>query len=445
MQRPFIVSRSRAFALAISSCVLAGALSGCTVATSSGDEPTPDVESEEGSLVLKDGDSLARPALRLVERAGDVNALGALGLAKSDAAAVLAHREGLDGVLGTVDDDPIQTIEELSVVLGSSTRRGSLRRLATAAGKASDATDEECSASSPRRAPLPVFATPQPADRRYLPITALVDAARATIEVTMYQLSSPVIIASLQAAARGVDVRVLVDRAQPENTPLVADLASRGIHAKLTSARFTYTHQKTMTVDHQRTLVFSGNFDRLSFESGRNYGTVTSDPEDVWDFVDLFEADWIDAPISIACTRLVLSPGSSPRIVEIIDSAKATLEMEALYASDNGVLSALERAHARGVTIRVVFNDPKFHVGDASDEAARLAKSQIPVKRLPKQFVHAKILVADGTGFFVGSENFSWGSLVKNREAGLRIDLDPVAQSTISSTFEADWAAGVDF
>jgi hypothetical protein len=418
----------------------AAALGGCTASV----EAPASIDDEEDALVLTDGAPLARPVLRMVERTTTASELRAFGLGAADAQAILAHRRGADGVLGTTDDDPFQSVAELSAALGATGRRSALRKLSKAAGAASDLDDRACAATSPRGAALPVFTTPT--SERYLPVTRLIDGATTSIDVTMYQLSSSVIQAALRgAAARGIKVRILLDRAQPENTPLVATFANAGIEAKLTSARFTYTHQKTMTVDGERTLVFSGNFDRASFESGRNYGTITSDPEDVWDFQDLFAADWADAPLALACTRLVLSPGSSQRIIDLIDSATETLEMEALYASDDGILRALERAKARGVVVRALFNDPKFDVGDASDEAARLAKANIAVRRLPTRFIHAKILIADGKDLFVGSENFSRNSLAKNREAGLRLPLAVGEAALVTGTFEGDWAAAVDF
>lgn len=405
-------------------------------------DPTPDVDDTEAPVIV-DGAPLARPLLRMIERTHDESELRALGLFPANAAAVLAHRRGPDGLLGTEDDDPIQRIDELASVFTPAARRGALRVLEKKA-TAENPADAACSATSPRGAAVPTFTTPT-ADH-FLPVTSLIDGARTTIDVTMYQLSSSVIRSSLAgAAARGVKVRVLLDRAQSENGPLVTTLGSLGIEARLTSSRFTYTHQKTMTVDGERTLVFSGNFDRASFETGRNYGIVTSDPEDVWDFEDLFAADWDDAPIAFTCTRLILSPGSGQPIVELIDSAKSTIEMEALYASDSGILRALERAQKRGVAVRVLFNDPKFHVGDAGDEAARLAKAGIPVRRLPSRFIHAKIIVADGAELFVGSENFSTNSLTKNREAGVRLPFAAASGELVKSTFEGDWAAGVSF
>jgi phosphatidylserine/phosphatidylglycerophosphate/cardiolipin synthase-like enzyme len=396
-------------------------------------EEQPDLgDAAEEALLADDGAPLVRPVLRMIERATSEADLRALSLSATDAASVLRHRRGADGVLGTVDDDPLQSIAELRSVLGG-TGKSALRRLEKLAAASPDLGDRACDATAPRGATIPVFTTPTSA--RYLPVTTLIDGAKSTIDVTMYQFSSTVIQDALRAAAgRGVKVRVLLDRAQPQNTPLMANLARAGMEARLTSPRFTYTHQKTMTVDGERTLVFSGNFDRASFESGRNYGAITSDPEDVWDFQDLFAADWVDAPVDLGCTRLVLSPGSSQRIVDVIDAAASSLDVEALYASDNGVLRAIERAKQRGVSVRALFNDPEFGVGDASDEAARLLRAGILTRRLPSRFIHAKILVVDGKEMFVGSENFSANSLAKNREAGLRLPLDAASAALVAGS-----------
>ena len=53
--------------------------------------------------------------------------------------------------------------------------------------------------------------------------------------------------------------------------------------------------------------------------------------------------------------------------------------------------------------------------------------------------MHAKLIVADGTLGFVGSENFSATSLDENREVGLLI-ADTSTLATLNSTFQSDWS-----
>jgi phosphatidylserine/phosphatidylglycerophosphate/cardiolipin synthase-like enzyme len=53
--------------------------------------------------------------------------------------------------------------------------------------------------------------------------------------------------------------------------------------------------------------------------------------------------------------------------------------------------------------------------------------------------MHAKMMVADGTRAYVGSENFSSQSLDSNRELGLLMS-DQNVLSTLEQTFQSDWS-----
>src|SRR5436305_1194461 len=74
----------------------------------------------------------------------------------------------------------------------------------------------------------------------------------------------------------------------------------------------------------------------------RNYGVVDRDPEDVTDVQAIFDQDWALAngasnvpAVELACTRLIVSPvNSNQRILELIASAKTTLDLEVLYITD---------------------------------------------------------------------------------------------------------------
>jgi cardiolipin synthase A/B len=54
--------------------------------------------------------------------------------------------------------------------------------------------------------------------------------------------------------------------------------------------------------------------------------------------------------------------------------------------------------------------------------------------------MHAKMMVADGSSAFVGSENISRNSLDNNRELGL-IFSDQSLITTLQTTFQQDWSA----
>jgi phosphatidylserine/phosphatidylglycerophosphate/cardiolipin synthase-like enzyme len=173
----------------------------------------------------------------------------------------------------------------------------------------------------------------------------------------------------------------------------------------------------------------------------RNYGVIDRDPEDVADLQAIFDMDWAAAggearrPADLACTRLIVSPDNSKqRLIELINSARSTLELELMYLSESTVRNAVGQAKQRGVTVRALLDDP------ADSSIPYLTGLGIPVRFPPASFLlHAKLIIADDVAF-VGSENISLTSLSKNREVGVLV-LEPDQQAIVKRQFEADWAA----
>ena len=390
----------------------------------------------EGSA---DGEAL----LRLVNDGSseELTAPGGLRLSARVSAEILKHRAGQDGVHGTLDDDPLNTLTELDAV--PRVGRVVFERLRTFV-RANPVVDTACAATDARPFPLELVVAPGPVEARIL---ELLGRATRSIDITIYQFTSRPIRAALEAAVgRGVHVRVILDRAQPENIALANTLISAGIEAHQSSRAFVFTHQKTITIDEELTLVFSGNLETRSFATSRNYGAIDRDFEDVRDFDTLFEADWIDAPVTLGCTRLVYSPVTSrSRVLDLLKSAQRNIDVEAMYVTDPAVIAELLAAQRRGVAVRVLFNDPRFGIGNSGQAARALTEAGATVRRLPALFIHAKVIMVDRAFVFLGSENFSTNSLDRNREAGLVLGSSYVDVERVLAVLESDWQQSVAF
>lgn len=141
-------------------------------------------------------------------------------------------------------------------------------------------------------------------------------------------------------------------------------------------------------------------------------------------------------PADLACTRLIVSPNNARlRVLELIEGATTTLEVEALYASETNVRNAIGDARARGVDVRVILEATM----DNEDTIAFFRGKGIDVHNASTFSLHAKLIVADGVAF-IGSENYSLTSLTKNREVGALI-FEPTQAAVITTQFDADWAS----
>ncbi len=138
--------------------------------------------------------------------------------------------------------------------------------------------------------------------------------------------------------------------------------------------------------------------------------------------------------------------------LEAIDGATASIELAHFYASERPggasklepILAALERAGARGVKVRGLF-DAQFHK-TYPEPIGRLGCSKgietrlLDLKPETGGVLHAKYFLVDGRATYLGSQNLDWRSLEHIQELGVWIDSAPVT-SAFREVFESDWIA----
>ncbi|HEY4182596.1 MAG TPA: phospholipase D-like domain-containing protein [Kofleriaceae bacterium] len=297
-----------------------------------------------------------------------------------------------------------------------------------------------CSPLTPRTVAPETFIGPTGLQDR---IGAFFDGAQTSLDVQMYLWTvKPLAQKLIDAKNRGVAVRVILDPDEAGNTSVEPMLTSANIPWRNASAIYTYSHAKYIVRDGTAGAIMSMNFNADAMASGssgeRNYGLIDKDPDDVKDLGAIFTQDWALAgqepaqPADLSCTRLVVSPtNSKTRLLAHINSAQQTLELEVMYLSETDVRAAVIAAKDRGVDVRVI-------IGDDTDTSIPMLKAKsIPVKTATSFFLHAKLIIADAVAF-VGSENMSYTSLIKNREVGALV-FEPSAMPVITQQFEADW------
>lgn len=308
------------------------------------------------------------------------------------------------------------------------------------ADAAPDAVDGVgCTALTPRTVPLEAFVGPTGLQQR---MTALIDSAQHTLDVQMYLFTvKPLAERIVAAKQRGVAVRVILDPDEAGNNAVEPILMNGGVTFRQSSPTYTYSHAKYLIVDRSAVAIMSMNFNVDAMNTERNHGVIDKDPEDVSDVQAIFDMDWAMAgnepmkQADLTCTRLIVSPNNArQRIIEHVNSAKSTLDLELMYLSETAVRNAVGQAKARGVAVRVILEDP------TDDSVTYLTGLGITVKFPPSSiYLHAKLIIADGIAF-VGSENMSITSLSKNREVGVLV-LEPAQQAVIKASFESDWTA----
>lgn len=278
------------------------------------------------------------------------------------------------------------------------------------------------------------------------PFLKLIDGAHTSIEMTMYELFDHQVEQALGGAAHhGVDVRVLLNGGyyshhESTNAAAYRYLASHGAHVRYTPTYFALTHQKTLTVDGRESAIMTLNFDGL-YSSTRDYAVMDTQPADVAAIVASFNADYAGHQVvaSAGAGDLVWSPGAATTALNLIDSAKRSIDLENEEMAYAPATAALCDAAKRWVTVHVVMT----YASEWRRDFTRLEGCGVSVHLYHGQryYIHAKLVIVDGQRALVSSQNLSAGSLQHNRELGMMVS-DHANVDDLSAWFAGDYAGG---
>lgn len=143
-----------------------------------------------------------------------------------------------------------------------------------------------------------------------------------------------------------------------------------------------------------------------------------------------------------AAHRLIVQPddGVAP-VVELIDAARHSLRVKQFTLTDPDCLAAIERAHGRGVAVRVMLNPHRSSGDRANDEThAALKKARIAVEWTNPSFAvtHEKSIVVDDRRALVATFNLATKYFTETRDYGIVTTAAREVEEIIAG-FEADW------
>ncbi len=278
---------------------------------------------------------------------------------------------------------------------------------------------------------------------------ALINGARHSLDVTMYEFADTTAEHDLAAAARrGVQVHVILDKREKNiNSNTFSYFVRNRVKVVWSSSRFTYTHQKTLVIDGSKAVIMTANLTSKYYPTSRDFLVVDTDRADVAAIAAVFDADFAHRAVTPGDgADLVWSPTDSrAKLLALINGATSSLRIYSEEMGDTTVENALIRAAERGVDVQVCGENEG---GEYDGAYAKLARAGIRISYYSSStgfYIHGKVVEADyGTGharMFVGSENFSRTSLNDNRELGLIIS-DLAVLSAMARTFAADFRNG---
>jgi phosphatidylserine/phosphatidylglycerophosphate/cardiolipin synthase-like enzyme len=306
-------------------------------------------------------------------------------------------------------------------------------------------------------APETLIITP---DDLQTPIIDAISKAKEKIDLSNFHLSNFAVVNALIAASkRDVKIRMILDNGTlSKSAPaqkIVAELQANNIEVKPSSKFFSITHEKSFVIDNHLALVSSINLVTTAATT-RDFGLFTEDKDVVTEMLAVFEADWENADTNKGVTpalsnaRLLWSPiNSSSKLVDLIMSAKHDIKLMVENLGSNEIRDALLAKAKEGIAIQTL--TPGCIMGDALRNRPFLKlfadnniQNKVSAQKADSEhpYIHAKMILVDGKNFYLGSENFSYNSLLKAREVGI-ITTDETKGQKISATFDHDWNNGL--
>jgi phosphatidylserine/phosphatidylglycerophosphate/cardiolipin synthase-like enzyme len=292
-------------------------------------------------------------------------------------------------------------------------------------------------------------------DQGLTQIYALLQSAKKSIDMTMYELTDVTVTDALaKAAAAGVAVRVILDQngEKTANTPAYNYLTENKVSVHWANPVYAVTHQKTITVDRATSAIMTLNLTPNYYATSRDFAVITNSATDIAAIETTFNADFTNAAITPPTgDNLVWSPTNSlSSLTALINGATKSLLIAQEEFDESTIQSALVSALKRGVSVMLVQENENAKYSTELT-ALKQAGAKIVVYSSTKSnafYIHAKIVLADyGTAnakLFLGSENISTASLSRNRELGL-IFSDAACMTGVYTAITKDFNGGTPF
>jgi len=184
----------------------------------------------------------------------------------------------------------------------------------------------------------------------------LINGAKRSIDVTMYEFSDTTAEHDLAAAAkRGVHVHVILDRRErSENSAAYSYFGSHAVKVTWSSPKYRYTHQKTLVVDGSEAVIMTANLTSRYYTTSRDFLVVDTNRADVAAITAVFNADFTHTAVRPGDgSDLAWSPTDSQgKLLSLINGATSSLRIYSEEMGDTTVENALIRAAKRGATCR---------------------------------------------------------------------------------------------
>jgi phosphatidylserine/phosphatidylglycerophosphate/cardiolipin synthase-like enzyme len=147
-------------------------------------------------------------------------------------------------------------------------------------------------------------------------------------------------------------------------------------------------------------------------------------------------------------TLMVMPTAGTRGLVEAIDNAKSSVDVEVYILTSTDITDAMTRAAKRGVQVRCLLEPEPFNPNNPNNPLPvnnvtrkKMADSGVFFRWTNKEtftFTHQKSMVVDRTTAYIMTMNLSKGAMADNREFVI-VERDPQRAKQVQNLFDADW------
>jgi phosphatidylserine/phosphatidylglycerophosphate/cardiolipin synthase-like enzyme len=266
------------------------------------------------------------------------------------------------------------------------------------------------------------------------PIVEAINGAKKSVDIVIFRFDLDAIEKALtEAVGRGEVVRALIAHTKRGGERKLRKLESHllkvGVTLSRTADDMVRYHGKLLIVDGRRAFVLGFNYTKQDIEKSRSFGLVTRNPKIVRDIVKVIDADHNRTDLSIASSRVVVSPENArERLASFINGARRELLIYDTGLTDDKMIALLKARAEAGVKIKVL----------GRVEEKWLAELPWKVRKFSTTKLHVRCMIRDCKSAFVGSQSLRKLELDHRREVGL-ITKDVRTVRKMAAVFDADW------
>lgn len=281
----------------------------------------------------------------------------------------------------------------------------------------------------------------------------LINNARKAIFIELAALDDSEILNLLVKKSKsGVEVRILLDQWQTENSATVKNLKNQNISVQYYPAQKGQYHRvRCMVVDYQVALFYSKDWTKASLKAHSMAIKLTGNT--AWSLAKSYNKDWqdtttlsLDLPENIELPEdyitYSVNAGVKQQILRAINTATSEIKILSEQLSDPETVNALIEAKKRGCKIEIILS-PSCATG-TPNTIKRFKETAIDVRYFnnpDKQSISYNVGIFDNKTLIITNSSWTYYTFFINHE-GVLVIPSPAAVEKINNLFNQEWKTG---